>query len=72
MSPSIIIIAYEINGKEVMKNKIILPGVDEMYKLYGIIYHCNPHFMCGLVDKSNSVYYHDGIKNVMHYTMIIL
>ena len=72
VSPSII--AFETTGKVVIENQIILPGVNQMYRLCGIVYYHSNHFVCRFIDKSGGVWYHDGIEtksNVLYYDNVV-
>ena len=47
----------------VIETSIILPETDQMYRLAGIIYYHNCHFVCRVIDKSGQVWIHDGVEN---------
>ena len=66
------IINHEI--KIIVDNEIVLPGIDIRYRLCGIVYYANYHFVCRVVDKSGGIWYHDGQNNnnqVLYYGNIV-
>ena len=55
-------------------NQIVLQEIDQMYRLCGIIYIADKHFICRIVDKSGGVWLHDGVQHrehVLYYDNII-
>ena len=55
------IIASITTDKVVIENQITLPEIHQMYRLCGIVYYHNQHFVCRFVDQSGDIWYHDGI-----------
>ena len=45
-----------------IETEIKLPDSDERYRLCGVVYFDNNHFVSRVVDKSGEIWYHDGIK----------
>ena len=43
-----------------VETEIKLPYSGENYRLCGVIYHGNGHFVSRIVDKSGDIWYHDG------------
>ena len=57
------IFALIMTTTAVIETSIILPGTDQMYRLAGIIYYHDCHFVCRVIDKSGQVWFHDGVEN---------
>ena len=55
------ILAFITTDKVVIENQITLPEIHQMYRLCGIVYYNNQHFVCRFVDQSGGIWYHDGI-----------
>ena len=45
-----------------METEIKLPDSEESYRLCGVVYYDNNHFIARVVKKSGEVWNHDGIK----------
>ena len=65
------IIAFITTDKVVIENQITLPEIHQMYRLCGIVYYHNQHFVCRFVDQSGGIWYHDGIttKDQVQYLL---
>ncbi|KAI0713347.1 hypothetical protein C8Q76DRAFT_621326 [Earliella scabrosa] len=42
---------------------ITFPGIEQRYRLAGIVYYHNLHFVCRVIDKGGQVWFHDGVVN---------
>ena len=68
----IFVVNHEI--KILIDNNVVFPGIESGYRLCGIIYFANYHFVCRIIDKNGGVWYHDGNDNnsqVLYYGNII-
>ena len=54
------LIAYGINLQ--VETEIKLPDESERYRLCGVIYFGQGHFVSRIVDKSGEIWYHDGAR----------
>ena len=68
------ILAFLTPDKVVIETQIVCPNINQMYKLCGIIYYHQAHFVCRFIDKSGGVWFHDGAVNeakVVYYDNIL-
>ena len=59
--PFLLFICHDIKVK--VQNEFTFPGINQRYRLCGIIYFANYHFVCRVIDKSGGVWYHNGNEN---------
>ena len=57
-SPFIAFIVYDTRAK--YTSQIILPNQHQLYRLCGIVYYANNHFVAQIIDKQGDIWYHDG------------
>ena len=56
--PFIAFIVYDTKAK--YTSQIILPNQHQLYRLCGIVYYANNHFVAQIIDKQGDIWYHDG------------
>ena len=48
--------------KPTIEAQVKIPGHNVLYRLCGIIYFGEFHFVCRIIDKSGEIWYHDGVQ----------
>ena len=68
-------VAFIVDKTKVnVDNEITFPGNNQRYRICGICYFADYHFVCRFIDKSGGVWYHDGNGNgndVLYYGNIV-
>ena len=71
-SPSII--AFITTDKALVDNNIVYHGINQVYRLCGIVYWNGNHFVSHIIDKTGKVWYYDGASNngkMLYYGNIV-
>ena len=54
------VITHDINVQ--ITSNLIHPDLNDLYRLCGVVYYHDFHFVCHIINKSGEIYYHDGQK----------